>query len=545
MALALTFGCAGEGLSPNLKLGALGSYDGADRWSLMLANIGSDDEQVMTQTHEGLHHELQLGTGWGLLSSMAWLLASRGFRPHALGELFEAMVADSTQTHEVFATVLSVSTFSAAHARDLLAGNSRYYGYLSRGLALVSPQDTEFRQFHFAAVSEVLRACMRPAATFGLLDRGFDQITRRDLDRQRDAPDRRLAAFERFGGPSTWGPVFAGLIAEYPDRGGDQTGRSPRHLPDNEAAVERLHRFEAEVLHPRCLKHACGVLERAGLPSIGSREQSRLARAVKDAVAAADPEMADHLVLIGDRRPLYEEAFQFERQQIVLREPLPVRVAGSEETLRNPSAFSFRHGGRDYGYVLWADRGVLGKQFVLPPEAELPGQVTALISPPDESGVVRLGLLPPGVTPQQCQRIAGDLALITLTTHATLAGNGEAMAVLQQVHPVFVLMDLPAATHIGHWISQGVAVRAAVRTLGGHEARLALATFGIARKHPFIFLDLTSELSAYVLVDQLRRRHGESIEPDDAADPDRLAAQPAIVGFLLRTWHVLDQRGAT
>jgi hypothetical protein len=126
--------------------------------------------------------------------------------------------------------------------------------------------------------------------------------------------------------------------------------------------------------------------------------------------------------------------------------------------MRNPSAFKFRHDGRDYGCLLWADCGVLRKQFGPPPEAELPSQVT------------------------------------------TLDGNG---------------------------------------------ASLGLATFGIARKHPFIFLALTSELSAYVLAVQLRRRHGENIGSDDAADPNRLAAQPAIVDFLLRTWHVLDQRGAT
>ncbi len=543
--MALKFGCAGENLSSTLKFGALGSYDGADRWSLMLASIGGGDEQFMTERHEGLHHELQLGTGWGLLSSMAWLLAGRGVRPHALSELFEAMVVDSTQTHEVFATVLSVSTFTASQSRELLADNNRYYDYLSRGLALVSQQDTEFRQFHFAAISEVLRACMRPAAIFDLLDLGFDQITRRDLDRDRDAPDRRLAAFERIGGPSSWRSVFAGLIAEYPDRGGDQAGQSPRRLLDDEAALERLHRFEAEVLLPRCHQHACAVLERAGMPSIGSREQSRLAQAVKAAVAAVDPELAGHLVLVGERQPLYEEAFQFERQQLVLREPLPMRVIGSEETRRDPGAFRFRHDGRDFACLIWADRDVLRKQFGLPPQAELPSQVTALISPPDESGVVRLGTLPPGLTPQECQRIAGDLPLIALSTHATLAGNGEALAQLQKVYPVFVLADLPVARQVGYWIGLNATVRASVTTLEGHEASLGLLTLGIGRKHPFVFLSLTSKLSAYVLIDQLRRRHGKSIEPDDLTDADRLVAQPAVVDFLLRTWHVLDQRGAT
>jgi hypothetical protein len=167
------FRCAGLGLDSVLQFGSLGSYDGAGAWSLALASISSDDEQRMAELHEGLHHELQISSGWGLISSMAWLLSSRGFRTHALGEVFRVMVEESRQTHEIFATALSATTDCIDRAYDLLAANPRYLGYLSRGLALVDPADAEFWQFHHAAMTAVLSVCMRPAATLGLLTRGF------------------------------------------------------------------------------------------------------------------------------------------------------------------------------------------------------------------------------------------------------------------------------------------------------------------------------------------------------------------------------------
>src|ERR1019366_4683447 len=76
-----------------------------------------------------------------------------------------------------------------------------------------------------------------------------------------------------------------------------------------------------------CYAHVCAVLDRAGLPSVGSRDQSRLAQAARSAVIAADPGLAGHLVLVRERRPLHEETLDLERQRIVLRERLPARLA--------------------------------------------------------------------------------------------------------------------------------------------------------------------------------------------------------------------------
>jgi hypothetical protein len=96
------FVCARSGLHEVLRFGLLGGYDGARSWSLATGSIGASAEQRMVEVHEGLHHELQISSGWGLVSGMAWELARRGVRPSAFGELFNVMVEESRQTHEVF-----------------------------------------------------------------------------------------------------------------------------------------------------------------------------------------------------------------------------------------------------------------------------------------------------------------------------------------------------------------------------------------------------------------------------------------------------------
>jgi hypothetical protein len=534
------FRCAGLGLDSVLQFGSLGSYDGAGAWSLALASISSDDEQRMAELHEGLHHELQISSGWGLISSMAWLLSSRGFRTHALGEVFRVMVEESRQTHEIFATALSATTDGIDRAYDLLAANPRYLGYLSRGLALVDPADAEFWQFHHAAMTAVLSVCMRPAATLGLLTRGFRALTRRDLDPDRDGPDRRLAAFERLGGPASWRPVFTDLLERCPDRGGDPGPGSRRRLPEDPEAMDRLHRFEGEILLPQCYAHVCAVLDRAGLPSVGSRDQSRLAQAARSAVIAADPGLAGHLVLVRERRPLHEETLDLERQRIVLRERLPVRLAAAGDL----AAFQAQDDrGNRFACAFWIDQAVVRKQFAFPDGTELPEIVPALVNRSGAGPFVSVGLMPPGTTPQQCQLALGDTPLVVLATHATLARHADTLAMLQMVKPVFVLMDLPVGRHVGHWISQGATVRICASSIERSGRRLGLATFAIGRQHPFIFLRIGSETSTYVLVDQLRQRHPDRVEVEDRADEP--VAQEHAANLVLSTWHVLDQRGAT
>lgn len=548
MASEGVFKCGRLGLDATLRFGLLGGYDGAAAWALTLANIRDDGEQQMAELHEGLHHELQISSGWGLIASMARLLASRGFRPHFLGELFHVMVEQSRDTHEVFATCLSATSGGVGRARELLAENPRYLGYLERGIALVDADDAEFWQFHHAAISAVLQVCMRPAATLDLLDRGFQRLTRRDLDLDRDSPDRRLSAFERLGGSSSWRPVFRELLAHYPDRGGDLAPGYGRRLPEAPEALERLHRFEGEVLLPRCHAHACTVLDRAGLPSVSSREQSRLATALRSAVVAVDPELGEQLVLATGRQPLFEEALDLERQRVVLRDRLPARVEPPERTRRDPVAFRGTGGRRHrHACALWIDREVARKQFAFPAGAELPELVTALSAPVGVAGedqFVRLGLLPSGTTPQQCQRMLGRTPVLALTTHATLARHEQALALLQTAEPVFVLMDLPVARHVGHWIRQGATVRVWVSPVGGETGRLGVASFAISRRHPFVFFRIGSEASSYVLVDQLRQRHAGSVEDNEAAGDDGWrAALELAVDHVLSTWHVLDQQG--
>jgi hypothetical protein len=548
MAPERMFKCGTLGLDASLRFGSLGGYDGAAAWALTLANIRDDDEQWMAELHEGLHHELQISSGWGLIASMAWLLAGRGFRKHSLSELFHVMVEESRDTHEMFATCLSAASNGVGRARELLADNPRYLDYLERGIALVDAGDAEFWQFHHAAISAVLRVCMRPAATFELLDRGFQRLTRRDLDLGRDGPDRRLSAFERLGGPSSWRAVFRDLLERYPDRGGDPAPGYGRRLPEAPEALERLHRFEGEVLLPRCHAHACAVLGSAGFPSVSSREQSRLAMALRSAVIAVDPALAEQVVLATERRPLFEEALDFERQQVVLRDRLPVQVVPVDETLRDPAAFrSGDSSGDQHACALWIDRQVARKQFAFPDGVELPELVTALTARAGAAGdneLVRVGLLPAGISPQECQQALGRTPLLVLTTHATLARHGQALAMLQAVEPVFVLMDLPVGRHVGHWIRQGATVRVWVSPIGRTGGRLGVATFAINRRHPFVFFRVGSEASGHVLVDQLRQRHPGSVEDNEAARDDGWrAALGLAVDHVLSTWQVLDQQG--
>ncbi len=114
----IIFACARDGLTRTLEQGLLGGYDGAGAWVLAMPNLRGDSEQLMVETHEGLHHELQTSSGLGLVSAMALLLARRGFRPHALAELFQGLANDSTHTHEVFATTCQDAGSSAPWPRS-------------------------------------------------------------------------------------------------------------------------------------------------------------------------------------------------------------------------------------------------------------------------------------------------------------------------------------------------------------------------------------------------------------------------------------------
>src|ERR1039457_6335258 len=189
----VVFSCARSGLAQTLRQGLLGGYDGAGAWILALDSIRDGDEQLMVETHEGLHHELQASSGFGLVSAMVLLLAQRGTRPHALKELFHGLVDSSRLTHELFATTLSAPVAGIEQTRTILRDNPVYLGYLERG------PDTPPRCRGTAAAA-VLRCCMAPAGVFDLLELGFGQISRQRLPVRGGVPDERLVAFGGGGG---------------------------------------------------------------------------------------------------------------------------------------------------------------------------------------------------------------------------------------------------------------------------------------------------------------------------------------------------------
>jgi hypothetical protein len=539
--------CARDGLAAVLRFDQLGAYNGSDGWFLMIQNLQDLDQMSMAETHEALHHDLQISSGWGLLSSGAQVLARSGFRPHALRELFLEMVEFARLTHETFATIFSATASGVEKARGLLAGNDEYSAYLERGLALVEVPDETPWQLRSAAIRSVLLVCMRPTTTLSLLQRGYRDIRAADLRYEFDAPDRRLAAFEELGGPASWQPVFDELAAEFPDRGGDALGER-RWIPMDSPEFDRLRDFEEEVLLPRCHAHVCAILDEAGLSSIGARQQSLLAKTFRTAMADVDPEYASRIRLVAERRPVFEEALEFHRQRVWLRERMPAEVSAPEQTQRDAKLIRPAHDRGQFAYALWLDRRVAQGQFDL--DTDIPEPLTAIATVDDNAGRLHLGLLPAGMTPVACQEMVHEWPLIVLTTHHTLARHGDVLALLQTIEPVYVLMDLPVDRHVKHWIAGGVLVRTALIDVDDllpvnhpHGAGLSLLIFAVTRNHPFRFLCIGGNGGIKVLADQMQRRYPKQISVDPSLLEEHRPATAAVIGFVLRSWHLLHQGG--
>jgi hypothetical protein len=555
---AIALGCAAGRLAETLRFDQFGAYDGTGGWVLGLNRIPRSDQLSMTETHEALHHELQASSGWGLVTGWALLLSQRGFRRHTLNEVFLELVERSRATHEIFATTLSATQEGIDHGRAILADNLEYLAYLERGLALVDVPRTTPWQFRHAAMTSVLRVCMRPAVVLDVLERGFSDLRRGSFDMTRDSPDQRLAMYEQTGGQKSWSPVFAELLDEYPDRGGDTAPGV--HADADSEAFDRLRRFEEEILLPRCHCHVAKLLDRHEMPSIDTRRQSVLARSLKAAVTEVDPELATWIQLNTQHQPMFEEALQYHRQRIRLREPLSADLLEPAETLADPQLFrSFTPDGHPYVCGVWLDCAVAAQQFDLA-DTDAPELVVAL-GAVAHSGTgprtMRLGLLPPDVTPQQVQQRLNGVPLVVLTTHLTLARHADVLEMLQTVEPVFVLMDLPVARHVGHWTSSGIPVRLSVNPVttdhpagaappggpgaGPTDTALAVAIFALGRQHPFRFLCVGADTGIRVLADQMRRRHPGAIEWDaDIVGEYPLAATFAL-DFVLHAWHELHQ----
>jgi len=540
----VTFSCARDGLAQTLERGLLGGYDGAGAWVLTLPNIRDGDEQLMVETHEGLHHELQASSGLGLISAMALLLAQRGTRPLALRQLFRVLAEDSRETHEVFATTLSASVADVEQARAMLGDNPVYLGYLERGLALGGSSATPWR-YRETAAAAVLRCCMAPAGVFNLLALGFGAMSGQSLPVPGGLPDERLTAFENAGGPASWPQLLDELAADHPDQFSREQSVDRRQLPEGAEELAELRRFDEEVLLRRCYERVRGVLDGVGLPSVSWTEQEQVAHALKEAVARVDSELAQRLNVVTERRPILDDGLEYDRQKVVLRDPLPAQIVDATTTMRALPAFYAEDGdGAPHVCGAWLSRRVAEKQFAIPPDVRLPDLVVALLvraRTPDGSLVVRLGLLPSSVTPRECQDMLGDVPLLVVTTHYTLTDDDVARR-LRQVQPVFALMDLPVAWHVADWLRQGADVRMALVPLQGvGPAELDMVAFAVDRAPGFRFVCVGGKVGVSILVERLRRHHGDRLTVSSEMIRDDAAAFGLMLNHVLGAWHVLDQ----
>jgi hypothetical protein len=540
----VTFSCARNGLAQTLQRGLLGGYDGAGAWVLTLPNIRDGNEQLMVEIHEGLHHELQASSGLGLISAMALLLAQRGTRPLVLKELFRRLAEDSRQTHELFATTLSASVAGVEQARTLLRGNPVYLGYLERGLALGGNPKTPWRCRETAAAA-VLRCCMAPAGVFDLLALGFGTMSGQSLPVPGGLPDDRLTAFENAGGPASWPQLLDELAADHPDQFRREQGVDRRQLPEGAEEMAELRRFDEEVLLQRCYERVRGVLDGAGLPSVSWTEQEQVARALKEAVERVDSELAQRLNVVTERRPILDDGLEYDRQKVVLQDPLPAQIIDATTTIGALPAFYVEDGdGAPHVCGVWLSRRVAEKQFAIPPDVRLPDLVVALLvraRMPDGSSVVRFGLLPSSMTPRECQGMLGDVPLLVVTTHYTLTDDDVARR-LRQVQPVFALMDLPVAWHVADWLRQGADVRMALLPLEGiGAAELDMVAFAVDRVPGFRFVCVGGRVGVSILVERLRRNHGDRLTISGEMIREDAAAFSLMVSHVLGAWHVLDQ----
>jgi len=505
--------CARTGLETVL----LGAYDGAGSWSITVNSLRSSDEQLMVETHEGLHHELQASTSYGLVASVAAQLAGRGVRRYALREVFQEMVDNSRQVHEVFATTLSAYTTGVDRTRQLLADNSEYTAHLATGLSLGGAGVPE--RFHGTIAASVLRCCMAPAAMESVIAGGFATLRRDALADPGDAPDVRLARLRALQSSGGWNRLFAG-----------------RTEPDDDMIRD-------------CYEHARSILDRAGLASVRWTEQADVAMALRASVAEIDPELADRLNIVTERRPVLDDGLEYDRQKVVLRERLPARVVALDEDTGLDPAFVIRlpDGRGQCVCAVWLARPVAAKQFVLPIHPPLPHLVVALLGVDDDPPgrpVVQLGLLQPELTPRDVQNRLGAVPLIVLTSHLTLFDPAVDRR-LRRVHPVFVLMDLPVAWQVKDWIQQGASVRMALVPLDGlTNVELWMAAFTVDRRPGLRFLSIGGKVGVSVLAERLRRRHGDRLTIDGEFLRQDAAAVNAALTTVFDVWHVLDQDAA-
>jgi hypothetical protein len=546
--MTVAFACS-RGLASAIDSRLLGAYDGGGAWQIYLAELGNSEEQLYVEMHEGMHHELQASTGWGLVSAMAMELVIRGYRTDPLRDLFGRMVDSSRSVHEMFATAISSFVIGEDRARELLVDNVLYWDYLRQAAALVPRDQAPSLRFHHAAVTAVLRVAMSPTSALRLMDLGYKKLDAGDLLEEQNTPEGRILAYRDLATTMEWGSLFEVIAAEYPDQVDELWVDAADHPVQEGSPVFQAARiFEEEVLLPACYQLVEESLNDAGFPTIPFGAQADLANRVKAAVAAVDPELAARLRLVTERRPVADDGLEYDRQQLVLRDRLPavVRPYSGE-----PADLEFlTWEGRDGPTILavWISSAAARKQWAIASAdvAVLSNPMRTLV----QLGVDRLSASPvvvlttlPALGPSQVQRNVGDATpLLVVTTLSSLVNMNLANE-LGAVAPVFVLMDLPVAHHVASWIAQGLDVRMAASPLVGTETELWVLAFTVAQAPAFVFLSLGGAAGVSLLIERLRRTHGDLLHIDAEVLRDHASGINLAVTRILTVWHVLDQDG--
>lgn len=538
------FACERAGLAQTLSPQTLGEYDGSGLWRVFLGVLTSTREQMLVEFHEGLHHELQSSSAWGLVCAVASALAADGFRTSDLNDLATRMIDASRLTHETFATVISGLAVGEAETVELLLGNALYSQYFDGGLALVSRDSAPNSQLYHTAIAAVLRVCMNPTGMFSLVERGFGQLHMDDVGLAQESPDARLAAYRALDGPSSWQYVLAELFDTHHSRFRVEHAR----LPDEQSEeFADLRAFEEEVLLPSCYRHAQQVLEQAGMVSLHVGQQSEFARALKSAVEEVDPALGQRLRVVTERRSVAEDMLEFDRQQIVLRKRLSASTEAFTGSPVQLAAYRVDDPVSPHTCAVWVSRRAAAKQWDLSEVGEFSDTLVALVQGTASStgDGVSLAIFTGTPSPRQVQTLVGEaLPVVVLTTHSSLVDQ-SLQALLSRATPVFVVMDLPVAWHVNHWIDQGAAVRFAISPLTGvPAAELWLAAFMLDTTPGFVFLSMGGSAAISLLSERIRARHNESLKVDpDVLKQNQVGINLAI-SHIFALWSVLDQNGA-
>lgn len=270
--------------------GILGAYNHSDEWQLNAAALRRAD-QVMVSLHERLHHELQHTTPWGLIARFAKELAEQNIDPDRLRLLFRFCRKQSAQTHETYATTMSL--IDAVPGAEFLSESPDYRAYFEQGRRLARAHDWSSGRF---VADAILRSCMAPAMLGSAFRGDFVDLRLTDLETDAACPDRRLAT---------------ALALELPEF-------SPADMGKN-ATPAQLAAFYDEVAHE---------LTRQGLPTLDSGGISAFIEDLFTSIRAISPALADRTSLDETREPVSDDMEEHQRETLILQDsgPLPVEI---------------------------------------------------------------------------------------------------------------------------------------------------------------------------------------------------------------------------